>query len=61
LSDAVAGSASASAIPATRQLAKRQLTWLRSMTQRQVIACDHRAAQEQALAGLAQLAQRLGR
>lgn len=25
---------------ATRQLAKRQLTWLRSMTQRQVIACD---------------------
>jgi len=25
---------------ATRQLAKRQLTWLRSMPQRQVIACD---------------------
>ena len=26
---------------ATRQLAKRQLTWLRSMPQRHVIACDH--------------------
>ena len=25
---------------ATRQLAKRQLTWLRSMPRRQVIACD---------------------
>ena len=28
-------------IIATRQLAKRQVTWLRSMTERQVIACDH--------------------
>lgn len=28
------------AIAATRQLAKRQLTWLRSMPQRQVVACD---------------------
>jgi tRNA dimethylallyltransferase len=27
-------------IAATRQLAKRQLTWLRGMPQRQVIACD---------------------
>ncbi|RYY65277.1 MAG: tRNA (adenosine(37)-N6)-dimethylallyltransferase MiaA, partial [Comamonadaceae bacterium] len=27
-------------IAATRQLAKRQLTWLRSMGERQVIACD---------------------
>ena len=27
-------------IAATRQLAKRQITWLRSMPQRQVIACD---------------------
>ncbi|WP_332747126.1 tRNA (adenosine(37)-N6)-dimethylallyltransferase MiaA [Hydrogenophaga sp.] len=27
-------------IAATRQLAKRQLTWLRSMPQRRVIACD---------------------
>lgn len=28
------------AIAATRQLAKRQLTWLRGMPQRQVLACD---------------------
>lgn len=28
------------AIAATRQLAKRQITWLRSMPQRQVVACD---------------------
>ena len=27
-------------IAATRQLAKRQLTWLRGLAQRQVIACD---------------------
>jgi tRNA dimethylallyltransferase len=27
-------------IAATRQLAKRQLTWLRSMPRRRVIACD---------------------
>jgi tRNA dimethylallyltransferase len=27
-------------IAATRQLAKRQLTWLRSMRERQVVACD---------------------
>jgi tRNA dimethylallyltransferase len=27
-------------IAATRQLAKRQLTWLRSMPHRQVLACD---------------------
>jgi tRNA dimethylallyltransferase len=27
-------------IAATRQLAKRQLTWLRSMPQRRVVACD---------------------
>ena len=26
---------------ATRQLAKRQITWLRAMPQRHVIACDH--------------------
>ncbi|MEG1770663.1 MAG: tRNA (adenosine(37)-N6)-dimethylallyltransferase MiaA, partial [Comamonas sp.] len=31
-------------IAATRQLAKRQITWLRSMPQRQVIACDAPAA-----------------
>ena len=27
-------------IIATRQLAKRQMTWLRSMPQRRIIACD---------------------
>ncbi len=27
-------------VAATRQLAKRQLTWLRSMPQRQIVACD---------------------
>jgi tRNA dimethylallyltransferase len=31
---------------ATRQLAKRQITWLRSMPSRQVIACDQAGAQE---------------
>jgi tRNA dimethylallyltransferase len=34
---------------ATRQLAKRQLTWLRSMPQRAVVACDAPNAQEQVL------------
>lgn len=34
---------------ATRQLAKRQLTWLRSMPQRQVVACDQPGAMQQAL------------
>ncbi len=36
-------------IAATRQLAKRQLTWLRSMPQRQRVACDAADAIEQAL------------
>ena len=36
-------------IAATRQLAKRQLTWLRGMPQRRVIACDAPDAQEQLL------------
>src|SRR4029453_4818350 len=36
-------------IAATRQLAKRQLTWLRGMAQRQVIACDAADAQAQVL------------
>ena len=31
---------STKATAATRQLAKRQLTWLRSMPWRQVVACD---------------------
>jgi tRNA dimethylallyltransferase len=34
---------------ATRQLAKRQITWLRSMAKRQVVAGDHSAALEQVL------------
>jgi tRNA dimethylallyltransferase len=46
-------------IAATRQLAKRQLTWLRSMPQRMVVACDRADASEQvvalALAAAAQL------
>jgi tRNA dimethylallyltransferase len=40
-------------IAATRQLAKRQLTWLRSMPQREAIACDAPQA-------LAQVLQRVG-
>ncbi len=40
------------AIAATRQLAKRQLTWLRSMPTRQVVACDADDALAQALAAL---------
>lgn len=36
-------------IAATRQLAKRQLTWLRSMAERQVIACDAPDALQQVL------------
>lgn len=36
----------------TRQLAKRQITWLRSMTQRQVIACDAPDALAQVLAAV---------
>ena len=35
---------------ATRQLAKRQLTWLRSMPARRVVACDDPAAARQVLA-----------
>ncbi len=34
---------------ATRQLAKRQITWLRSMPRRQVVACDDPAALQQVL------------
>jgi len=34
-------------IAATRQLAKRQLTWLRSMPQRHVVACDDATVIEQ--------------
>ena len=34
---------------ATRQLAKRQITWLRSMPQRRIITCDDPAALQQVL------------
>ena len=43
-------------IAATRQLAKRQLTWLRSMPQRRVVACDTPDALAQVLALTAQYA-----
>jgi tRNA dimethylallyltransferase len=36
-------------IAATRQLAKRQITWLRAMPQRHVVACDAPDAQAQVL------------
>ncbi len=37
-------------VAATRQLAKRQITWLRSMPQRQRVACDAADATEQIVA-----------
>ena len=37
-------------IAATRQLAKRQLTWLRGMRHRQVVSCDDPDAVEQVVA-----------
>jgi len=40
------------ALAATRQLAKRQLTWLRSMPDRQVVRCDAADALAQAIAAL---------
>jgi tRNA dimethylallyltransferase len=46
-------------IAATRQLAKRQLTWLRSMPGRHVIACDAPDALEQTLKALRQAADQL--
>jgi tRNA dimethylallyltransferase len=36
-------------IAATRQLAKRQITWLRSTPQRQVVACDSSDALDRVL------------
>ncbi len=51
-----AGAWRAAALAATRQLAKRQLTWLRSISSRQVIACDRAAAQDEALRTLMALA-----
>ncbi|MBL0420450.1 tRNA (adenosine(37)-N6)-dimethylallyltransferase MiaA [Ramlibacter sp. AW1] len=46
-------------IAATRQLAKRQLTWLRGMPQRRVVACDAPDATTQVLELLRQQARRL--
>lgn len=37
---------------ATRQLAKRQITWLRSMPDRRIVACDDANALEQVLAAV---------
>ena len=50
----------AAAIAATRQLAKRQLTWLRSISARRVVACDQPGATTQAVQQLEELAHRLG-
>ena len=46
------------AVAATRQLAKRQLTWLRSMPDRQVVDCLARDAAEQVMSKVAQLSAR---
>ncbi|MDE1929142.1 MAG: tRNA (adenosine(37)-N6)-dimethylallyltransferase MiaA [Burkholderiales bacterium] len=46
----------AQAVAATRQLAKRQLTWLRSITARRVVACDAAGATATATAALLALA-----
>jgi tRNA dimethylallyltransferase len=40
-------------IVASRQLAKRQLTWLRHMPERQVLACDSPSVVADVLAALA--------
>ena len=45
------------AIAATRQLAKRQLTWLRSMPWRQTIACEQADATQQIIAHAAKALQ----
>jgi len=47
-------------IAATRQLAKRQITWLRSMPQRQTIACDAPDATAQLIAAVQQRLQPQG-
>jgi tRNA dimethylallyltransferase len=39
---------------ATRQLAKRQLTWLRSLPERQCVACDAEDVEHQVLARVTQ-------
>ena len=47
----------AEAIAATRQLAKRQLTWLRSISSRRVVACDDSSALDRAVQVLRECAQ----
>ena len=47
-----------SALAATRQLAKRQLTWLRSLTSKTPIECDTAGALQRGLAALHQAAAR---
>ena len=47
----------AEAIAATRQLAKRQLTWLRSISSRVVVACDDGGALDHAVRTLQECAQ----
>jgi tRNA dimethylallyltransferase len=49
------------ATAATRQLAKRQLTWLRRFPERTVVACDDEGAVEQALAAATAVLPRLRR
>jgi tRNA dimethylallyltransferase len=58
LSSAQLQALKASGIAATRQLAKRQLTWLRSMPARRSIACDAPDAQDQLLRQVAALWER---
>jgi tRNA dimethylallyltransferase len=50
----------ARAVAATRQLAKRQLTWLRSISDRQVVACDAPDAWAVAVATLRRAAATVG-
>ena len=52
--DAPPGELRERGVAATRQLAKRQLTWLRSMPRRHVIACDQPDAAEQVLNAVGQ-------
>jgi tRNA dimethylallyltransferase len=47
-------------LAATRQLAKRQLTWLRGMPERTIVACDAPDAIEQVLAQVLPHQQRQG-
>jgi tRNA dimethylallyltransferase len=42
-------------LAATRQLAKRQITWLRSMPERRIVRCDGKQPVAELLAGLHRL------